>query len=168
MFTCFGMDCHRMLFYVSLIFGCWSWNDDNRIRLIISNTYFTIFINFLYIYLFGLLQVIMVVTRHSRSFILSVTTRKVGAKKCEAKYLPTHMWYNSCSESSNRSTREKVRPYYRPWVINDDSKPYKKNIITLFKITSIMYCSLLLKRTRQGIHQHLLAIFCKIAMILLC
>ena len=118
-----------MLFYVSLIFGCRSWNDDNRIRLIISNTYLTILINFLYIYLFGLLQVIMVVTRNSRSFVLSVTTRKVGAKNCEAKYLSTHMWYNSCSESSNRSTREKVRPYYRPWVINDDSKSYKKILL---------------------------------------
>ena len=67
----------------------------------------------------------MVTTRNSRVLITSVTTRKVGAKSCEAKYLPSHLWCNSCSESSNRSTREKIRSCCFPWVIKDDSKSHR-------------------------------------------
>ena len=79
-----------MLFCVGLSFGCWSWNVDNSILIIIFNTYFTVLITLLYRHLICLLQVIMVATRNSRVFIPSVTTRKVGAKKCEAKDLPSH------------------------------------------------------------------------------
>ena len=74
-----------MLFCVGLSVGCWSWNVDNRILIIIFNTYFTVLITFWYRHLIFFLQVIMVSTRNSRVFIPSVTTRKVGAKKCEAK-----------------------------------------------------------------------------------
>ena len=63
----------------------------------------------------------MVTTKNSRVLISSVTTRKVGAKSCETKDLPSHLWCNSCSESSNRSTREKMRPCCCPWVLKDDS-----------------------------------------------
>ena len=110
----------------------------------------------------------MIATRNSRLFIPLVTTRKVSAKKCEAKDLPSYLWCNACSESSNRSTREKVRPCYCPWVITDDSKPYQNNITTLFEINLMMSYSLLLKKTRQDIHQYLLTILCKLAMVLLC
>ena len=102
-----------------------SWNVDNSILIIIFNTYFTVLIIFLYRHLIYFLQVIMVATRNSKSFIPSVTTRKVGAKKCEAKYLLSHRWCNSCSESSNRSTREKIKPCCCPWVLEDDSTPHQ-------------------------------------------
>ena len=53
--------------------------------MIIFNTYFIVLIAFLFRYLIFLLQVIMVATRNSRSFIPSVTTRKVGAKIVKQK-----------------------------------------------------------------------------------
>ena len=74
-----------------------------------------------------LLQVIMASTRNFRSFIPPVTIRKIGAKNCEAKYLASHMWCNSCSESSNRSTNEKTRPCCCPCVVKDDNKLHKKH-----------------------------------------
>ena len=111
-----------MLFCVGLSFGCWSWNVDNSILIIIFNTYFTVLITFWYRHLICLLQVIVVATRNSRVFIPSVTTRKVVAKNCEEKDLPSHLWCNSCSELSNRSTREKIKSCCCPWVLKDDSK----------------------------------------------
>ena len=117
------MDCKGC--YVGLSFGCWSWNVDNSILIIIFNTCFTVLITFLYRHLICLLQVIMVTTRSSRVIIPSVTTRKVDAIFFEAKDLPSHLWCNSCSESSNRSTREKIKPCCCPWVLKDDSKPHQ-------------------------------------------
>ena len=67
----------------------------------------------------------MASTRNFRVFIPSVTTRKICEKNCEAKGLTSHLWCNSCSESSNRLTREKIRPCCCPWVLKDDSKPHQ-------------------------------------------
>ena len=77
-FICLGMDYRSMLFCVDV---------DNGILILVFNTYFTVLINFWYIYMciYILLQVTMVATRNSRSFIPSVTTRKIGAKNAKQK-----------------------------------------------------------------------------------
>lgn len=88
----------------------------------------------------------MVASSNSKSLTSSVTTWKVSTKNYKRTDLPTQLWCNYCSESRNRSTREKVRSCFRPWVIKDDSNPHKKHITTLSKIISTMYCSLRLKK----------------------
>ena len=60
-----------------------------------------------------------------KSINSSSYNKESWCKSCEAKDLPLHLWCNSCSESSNRSTREKIRPCCCPWVFNDDSKPHQ-------------------------------------------
>ena len=59
----------------------------------------------------------------------SVIIRKFGATNCVAKDLAIHLWCNSCSESSNRSTREKIRPCCCPCVVKDDNKLHKKTLL---------------------------------------
>lgn len=159
-----GWYCRRILFCVGLSFECWIWNIDNRIWIIIFDTYFTVLIVFnIYIWFFT-----MVASSNSRSLISSVTIWKVGTNNYKRKDLPTQRWCNYCSESRNRSTREKVRSCFRPWVIKDDSKPHKKTHHYFIQdhFNNVLQPSS--KKSKQYIRQYLLAILYKIAMIILC
>ena len=68
----------------------------------------------------------MVSTRRSTQKVSIVSTRKVGAVDWIMKDLPSHLWCSNCSQSSNRTPREKVKLCCQSWIFKDNSPIFQK------------------------------------------
>mgnify|MGYP005683426233 CR=1 FL=1 len=68
----------------------------------------------------------MVSTRKSTQKVSTISTRKVGAVDCFMKDLPSYLWCSNCSQSRNRTPREKVKPCYPPWIYKENSFRFQK------------------------------------------
>ena len=55
-----------------------------------------------------------------------ISTKKVGTVDYFSKHSPNHLWYSNFSQSSNRTSTEKIKPCWYSLILKDNSTIFQK------------------------------------------